>query len=348
MASSTTRRSGVIPPHILDRLLERGPDTLKQCARRTRETDDALRAAVVPTRRNGVRAPAEAELQRTIYDAGHSRTLPGQPARDEGQAAVGDREVNEAYEDLGQTWRFYNEVFDRNSIDNEGLPLIGSVHYGQDYQNAFWNGREMVFGDGDGQVFHPFTRALDVVAHELTHGVTEVTAGLAYQGQSGALNESVSDVFGVMTAQYAAGETADQADWLIGAALLTDQVNGVALRSMARPGSAYDDPMLGQDPQPATMNGYVETRQDNGGVHINSGIPNHAFYRAATALGGYSWETVGPVWYATLRDTRLSADADFAAFAGVTMANAREQSSGDVLDALRQAWQDVGITPAEG
>lgn len=346
MASFTSRRSGVIPPHILDRLLERGSNPLKQCAHRTRETDEALRAAVVPTRRAGVRAVAQAQLQRTIYDAGHSRSLPGQQARSEGEPATGDREVNEAYDDLGQTWRFYNEVFDRNSIDDQGLPLAGSVHYGQDYQNAFWNGREMVFGDGDGQVFHPFTRALDVVAHELTHGVTEVTAGLVYQGQAGALNESVSDVFGAMTAQYAAGQTADQADWLIGAALLTDQINGKALRSMAEPGSAYDDAMLGQDPQPATMAGYVETRQDNGGVHINSGIPNHAFYRAATAIGGYSWEAAGAIWYATLNDARLSAEADFATFAGVTVANASEQFGGDVLEAVRRAWQDVGVTPA--
>lgn len=345
MASTVHLRSGIVPPHILDRLAQYAPDDIKQCALETQRANEALRrmtfaaVAASPT--------AADELRRTIYDVGHTQDLPGRAVRREGDAESDDREVNEAYDDLGRTWHFYKTVFDRDSIDDQGLALGGSVHYGRHYDNAFWNGREMVFGDGDGRIFRPFTRSLDVVAHELTHGVTETTAGLAYQGQSGALNESVSDVFGVMTAQYAAGQTVDEADWLIGAELLTDQVHGVALRSLARPGSAYDDPTLGRDPQPATMADYVETRQDNGGVHINSGIPNHAFYQAATALGGHSWETVGPVWYATLNDDRLEETADFAQFAGVTLANAREHAGQDVVDAVSRAWNDVGVTPAE-
>ena len=345
MVSTRHRRSGIVPPHILDRLAQHAPDDIKQCALETQRANEALQRM----RLTAIAALSEAadELRRTIYDAGHARELPGRPARREGEALAGDREVNEAYDDLGQTWRFYKEVFDRNSIDDHGLALDGSVHYGRHYDNAFWNGREMVFGDGDGRIFRPFTRSLDVVAHELTHGVTEATAGLAYQDQSGALNESVSDVFGVMTAQYAAGQTADQADWLIGAELLTDQVHGAALRSLARPGTAYDDPTLGRDPQPATMAHYVETRQDNGGVHINSGIPNHAFYRAAIAAGGFSWETVGPLWYATLNDDRLTETADFAQFAGVTLAHARERAGRALATVVSQAWNDVGVTPAE-
>lgn len=344
MASTVHRRSGIVPPHILERLARHAPDEIKRCVLETQRANDTLRRMAFAT---GVSAEAAGTRQRTIYDAGHTQNLPGREVRAEGEAESGDREVDEAYDDLGQTWRFYQDVFDRDSIDDRGLALGGSVHYGNNYDNAFWNGREMVFGDGDGRIFRPFTRSLDVVAHELTRGVTEATAGLAYAGQSGALNESVSDVFGVMTAQYAAGQTAADADWLIGAALLTDQVDGVALRSLARPGSAYDDPTLGEDPQPATMAGYVETQQDNGGVHINSGIPNHAFYQAATALGGYSWQTVGPIWYATLNDARLSENADFAQFAGVTLANARDRAGQDVADAVSHAWNSVGVTPAE-
>ncbi len=141
-----------------------------------------------------------------------------------------------------------------------------------------------------------------MVAHELAHGLIESEAALVYFNRSGALNESVSDVFGVLTKQHALGQTAAEADWLVGAELLTDKVNGVALRSMANPGTAYDDPLLGRDPQPAHMRDYIETRQDNGGVHLNSGIPNRAFYLAATALGGYAWEQAGRIWYDTICD----------------------------------------------
>ena len=150
----------------------------------------------------------------------------------------------------------------------------------RDYDNAFWDGTQMVFGDGDGVIFLPFTRSVDVIGHELAHGVTQYTSGLNYQDQSGALNESVSDVFGVLVKQRLLGQTADQADWLVGAELLAPGVNGVALRSMAAPGTAYDDPRLGKDPQPGHMRDYVDTTDDNGGVHINSGIPNKAFHVA--------------------------------------------------------------------
>jgi Zn-dependent metalloprotease len=181
----------------------------------------------------------------------------------------------------------------------------------------------MVFGDGDGTVFNRFTIAVDVIGHELTHGVTQFTAGLDYQGQSGALNESVSDVFGSLVKQRSLGQSAGQADWLIGAGLFTPEVHGVALRSMKAPGTAYDDPQLGKDPQPATMSGYVETSDDNGGVHTNSGIPNHAFYLAATAIGGNAWEGAGQVWDDVLTGGSLPHDVDFATFAEATMAAAK-------------------------
>ncbi|CAM5676724.1 hypothetical protein SFUMM280S_07534 [Streptomyces fumanus] len=155
----------------------------------------------------------------------------------------------------------------------------------------------MVFGDGDGEIFLDFTIPVDVIGHELVHGVTQYTANLTYFGQPGALNESVSDVFGSLIKQYTLGQSADQADWLIGAGLLAPRVTGVALRSLKAPGTAYDDDVLGKDPQPATMDDYVRTGRDNGGVHINSGIPNHAFYLAATALGGNAWERAGQIWY---------------------------------------------------
>lgn len=203
----------------------------------------------------------------------------------------------------------------------------------------------MVFGDGDNDLFRDFTIPVDVIGHELTHGVTQYTANLDYQGQSGALNESVSDVFGVLIKQYALGQTADQADWLIGADLLGPNVTGKALRSMKAPGTAYDDDVLGKDPQPAAMKDYVHTTDDNGGVHINSGIPNHAFYLFATAVGGKAWERAGQVWYDVLTGGNLAKDAQFADFASLTIAAAHARFGAGEHEAAVKAWTQVGITP---
>jgi Zn-dependent metalloprotease len=223
------------------------------------------------------------------------------------------------------------------------MHLDASVHYGRRYDNAFWNGRQMVFGDGDGDLFNRFTISLDVIAHELTHGVTGDEARLVYLGQAGALNESVSDVFGSLVKQYARRERAADADWLIGAGLFTAKVHGVALRSMKAPGTAYDDPLLGRDPQPATMDGYVRTQADDGGVHTNSGIPNHAFYLAAIALGGYAWEKAGRIWYETLRDKRIKPTATFRQFARLTVQNAAHFFGSAERQAVAAAWAEVGI-----
>ncbi len=184
-----------------------------------------------------------------------------------------------------------------------------------------------------------------MVAHELAHGVIESEAALVYVNQPGALNESISDVFGVLTKQYRLGQRADQADWLVGAGLLTERVRGRALRSMAEPGSAYDDPLLGRDPQPAHMRDFIVTRDDNGGVHLNSGIPNRAFYLAATAIGGPAWERAGRIWYDTLLDRRLPNDADFATFAGLTLTQARARFGDASAEAraVAEAWQTVGV-----
>ncbi|KAJ8134076.1 hypothetical protein OY671_012710, partial [Metschnikowia pulcherrima] len=146
-----------------------------------------------------------------------------------------------------------------------------------------------------------FTVAVDIIGHESTHGVIDSEAASAYQGQSGASNESSCDVFGASVKQYASGQSAREADWSVGQGSFSPKVKARASRSMAEPGSAYDDPVSGKDPQPAHMSAYVDTPQDNGGVHINSGIPNRAFYSAATALDGPAWEVAGRIWYDTSR-----------------------------------------------
>ena len=354
-------RCSIVPPHMLRRMADSGDERLAATARATLQLTEDRAAA-----RQGLRGvatqpttstpfpPQEARgdasgPQRTVHDAGGTQTLPGEVVRGEGDPATGDEAADQAYDGLGETWALWQEEYGRNSLDGQGLPLLATVHYGQAYDNAFWDGSQMVFGDGDGEVFLSFTRSLDVIGHELAHGTTQYTSGLNYQGQSGALNEHVSDVFGVLVKQRSLGQDAGTADWLIGAELLADGVQGRALRSMAEPGSAYDDPRLGTDPQPGHMRDYVETTEDNGGVHINSGIPNKAFHVLATSLGGNAWGDPGRIWFDTITGD-ISADCDFVTFAGLTIdaATARFGEEAEQTRAVRQAWQQVGVLGGDG
>jgi Zn-dependent metalloprotease len=339
----------ILPPELLHRIARNGNARQREAALGTLAMDQTLRLARATVqllesdaRRGALGVPVTAR-QRTVYDAQGRDTLPGRTVRTEGGPPVGDVDVNEAYDGLGATFDFFADVYERNSIDDEGLHLDATVHYSRHYDNAFWNGRQMVFGDGDGELFNRFTISLDVIAHELTHGVTGDEARLVYLGQAGALNESISDVFGSLVKQYVRGQTAAQADWLIGEGLFTAKVHGIALRSLKAPGTAFDDPLLGRDPQPATMAGYVRTSQDNGGVHTNSGIPNHAFYLAATALGGHAWEKAGRIWYETLRDRRLRPTATFVQFARATVQNAAHVFGRTERQAVAAAWAEVGV-----
>ncbi|WP_110655606.1 M4 family metallopeptidase [Salinicola halimionae] len=348
MAGSTDSPAvaGFMPPHVLERIMSHGNARLQQCARATLQADAQFRlrtASAIQARPGDSRNPGEAA--RYIYSANNQQMLPGNLIREEGGPDSGDVAVDEAYQWLGATHVFYWQVFERASIDGDGMALLGTVHYGEDYDNAFWNGAQMVFGDGDGELFNRFTAALDVVAHELTHGVIEREAGLVYADQSGALNESLADVFGTLVKQHHFEQSVEEADWLIGEGLLTDRVNGRALRSMANPGSAYDDPVLGKDPQPAHMDDFVSTSSDNGGVHINSGIPNHAFYLAAMAFGGFAWEQAGPIWFDALTDPGLQRDGNFAQFAQLTVACAAKRfgADSDATRIVQRAWADVGV-----
>jgi hypothetical protein len=364
MTERPTHGCTIVPPYLLAALTGHSDETVAECARRSLDRDHTLRAhrsAGVPRTSSTTDHPVEHQgglaaphaddgsgPQRTIADAKGTQTTPGTTVRAEGQPATGDPAADEAYDGFGQTWSLFDQTYRRDSLDGRGLPLLGTVHFGRGYDNAFWDGIQMVFGDGDGTVFNRFTIAVDVIGHELTHGLTEHTAALVYEGQSGALNESVSDVFGSLVKQQALGQDAASADWLIGAGLFTARVNGVALRSMRAPGTAYDDPQLGKDPQPATMADYVETTDDNGGVHLNSGIPNHAFYLAATTIGGPAWEVAGQVWFDVLTGRALTGTADFATFARLTVeaAERRYAAGSPAATAIRSAWEQVGVLTA--
>jgi Zn-dependent metalloprotease len=337
----------IVPPGLLKRLAMEGSARERRSAVETLAIDASIRQARAETA--GRRSPAERALgslltsagspRRFIHDQKGATTSIGAVVRGEGQPPTDDVAVNQAYDGLGHTYAFYWDAFNRDSIDGAGMALHGMVHFGTKYNNAFWDGQEMVFGDGDGVLFHSFTSSLDVIGHELTHGVTQFEANLVYSGQSGALNESISDVFGSMVKQYALQQTTAKADWLIGPDCVGDKLKP-ALRSMKAPGTAnaYDD-------QPADMDHYVKTTEDNGGVHTNSGIPNLAFATTAIELGRHSWDKAGPIWYAALRDPRLRPNSGFRSFANATIRQAGVLYGTTSKEALacRHGWEKVKV-----
>ncbi len=342
----------IIPPHMLEEIIKRGTPEQRRLALATVSTSNAIRSQRF-TREMIQRAALKAvqHKERQVYDAKQGSSLPGTLVRKEGDPPVEDVTVNEAYDGSGDTYELYYQVFNRNSIDNNGMRIDSTVHYQKGYDNAFWNGQQMVYGDGDEdlpadqRLFNRFTASLDVIGHELTHGVTQFEANLVYSNQPGALNESLSDVFGSLVKQRVRGQLATDADWIIGEGLFTLNVKGVGIRSMKAPGTAYDDPVLGKDPQPAHMKDYVNTLEDNGGVHINSGIPNHAFYVAAVEIGGFAWEKTGQIWYKTLTD-KLTANSKFQDAANLTYQTAGGIFGANSLEqmAVQKGWAEVGIT----
>jgi Zn-dependent metalloprotease len=346
----------IIPPHMLQEIIENGTPAQKRVAMRNLTVSAQARGhRQALTEHAALRVSALAdEKERIIYDAQNGSTLPGQKVRGEGDPPSGDAATDEAYDGSGATYDLFKEVYGRNSIDNRGMRLDSTVHYQTGYDNAFWNGQQMVYGDGDEdlpeeeRLFNRFTIAIDIIAHELTHGVAQYEAGLVYRDQPGALNESLSDVFGSLVKQRALNQTARDADWVIGAGLLTANINGQGLRSMKAPGTAYDDPVLGKDPQPSHMRDYKNVPYDNGGVHINSGICNRAFYVTAYEIGGYAWEKAGQIWYVALRD-RLRPTSDFQTAANITLEIASELYGIGSLEeqAVRQGWAEVGIVVAD-
>lgn len=234
-------------------------------------------------------------------------------------------------------YNFFKNRFNRNSFDDNGGTIMNVVHYQENYNNAFWNGMFLTYGDGDNQTFSSLAGAFDVITHEFTHGVTSHTADLIYENQSGALNESISDVF---------ASIADSANWLIGEDVYTPSIAGDALRNMQDPhnGAAYGD--LGGGWQPATMDEFVnlpnDDDNDNGGVHINSGIPNKAFYNVASSIGR---NKAGKIWYRSLT-VYLTNNAQFVDLRNACLASAKDlYGDGSAeYNAVSSGFDAVGIT----
>ncbi|WP_374055507.1 M4 family metallopeptidase [Rossellomorea sp. FM04394] len=230
------------------------------------------------------------------YDASNRTRLPGSLWADSDNLfnASYDGAAVDAHYYAGQTYDYYLNTHNRNSYDGNGAALKSTVHYGRNYNNAFWNGQQMVYGDGDGTTFVALSGGLDVIAHELTHAVTDTTADLIYQNESGAINESMSDIFGTLV-EY---DTNNNPDWEIGEDIYTPNKSGDALRSMSDP-AKYGDP----DHYSVRYTG----TQDNGGVHINSGIGNKAAYllsQGGTHYGvkvtGIGTDKTGAIYYRAL------------------------------------------------
>ncbi len=351
MDDSRHSSRGFLPPYILECLAMGSDEAGRQAALKALSMSAALRAlrgalAAVPTLA-ALPLPARGK-ERRIYDMrGETFPLPGRLLiREGGSSLPRDTAAREAYRHLGTTYDFFKSLFGRDSLDGQGCALTASVHYGRGYANAFWDGEQMVFGDGDGRYFRRFTRSLDVVAHELTHGLMAHTANLEYSGQPGALSEHFADVFGALVEQRRRKQAASEADWLVGAEIMGPGTKIRAIRTFKAEKAFAGDPVFGSDPQPKRMKDYYDGPEDDGGVHINSGIPNHAFYRAALALGGRAWETLGPVWYRMLG--RLGRRADFvaAAEAAVDAAAFLCGPRSREAAAVRAAWTAVGVVPA--
>ena len=338
----------IIPPYVLDHLAQSSDAKIRQLAIDAIANSSSMRAvratlAMMPAMA-AIPSPA-AKRHRLVYDLknGEFNDLPGQLIRSEGDPKTQDITENEAYNYAGSTYNFYKSVLGRNSLDDHGMTMISSVHFGRRYNNAFWTGEQMCYGDGDGQIFIRFTKSVDVVGHELTHGVVSNTCNLVYSNESGALNEHFADVFGTLVKQWRKRQTVKKADWLIGAEIMGPGTTAKALRTFKAEKAYENDPLLGTDPQPKHLKNKYTGSSDNGGVHINSGIPSHAFYLAAMEIGGKAWEKMGQIWYKTM--LKLTSTSQFKNMVQSTTESAATLYGNNSREhkAVMKAWKSVGF-----
>jgi Zn-dependent metalloprotease len=342
-----------LPPHVVDRLAESNDPTLRRVALHTAEAAAAARdrrmmfanmpgMAAIPSATGG--------RDRMVYTMnGGEQPLPGTLARSEAQPASGDAAVDEAFDYAGTTYDYWKAEHGRNSLNGQGMTLISSAHYGDQVANAFWNGEQMLYGDGDGTLFGRFTKSVDVVGHELTHGVVQFTANLEYYGEPGALNEHFADVFGILVRfTKTGGDPADPNNWFIGGEILLPAVGAKGIRTFTADKAYANNPHLGDDPQPKHYSSKYTGPRDFGGVHINSGIPNHAFYRVVQALGPAGLQKAGTIWYETLKSLTQYSEFQEAAEKSLQAAGAKFGANGVEAKAVADAWAAVGLNVRSG
>jgi Zn-dependent metalloprotease len=340
----------ILPPHVLDRLLNAEDPEIRRAAIAAIKQSAAarsLRNALSRMPAMAVTASPAGTKNRLVYDMKNidlQQLLPGTLVRSEGQEAVNDEAVNEAYDYSGVVYDFYLEKLNRNSLDDRGMSLISTVHFGNKYNNAFWNGEQMTYGDGDGQIFIRFTKGLDVVGHELSHGVVSHTSNLEYFEEPGALNEHFADALGESIQQWHLKQDVTQSNWTVGESIMGPGVNAKGLRTFKAEKAYENDSLLGTDPQPKHLKDKYVGFEDNGGVHINSGIPNYAFYLTAMEIGGYVWDKTAKIWYQTLKN--LNTKSNFQECASMTYQVAGSMfGSGSIeQQAVKIGWDAVGIS----
>ncbi len=309
--------------------------SISDALRRVRHESGALTAASRAVGAHLLQLAATPKV--TVYDCRGTQTLPGAAVSSPGKSA--DATAKRGFTETTSVAKFYKKVFGRNSIDDAGMTMMSSIHFGTRYNNAMWNGSQMIYGDGDGKLFVDFTKGNDVIGHELTHGVTQHTLQLGYSADAGGLNESLSDCFGSMFRQWEAAQTVDKADWLIGADIMgpTAKAKGyTCLRNMADPA---DRKALA--PQP-TQYSQLTPGMD---PHYTSGPPNLAFCTACKTLGGKSWERIGQVWYRVMTTSGAQPTLTMPAFAARCRQVAQQMypTQPAVSAAVDAGWKQVGL-----
>ncbi|MDZ4836416.1 MAG: M4 family metallopeptidase [Candidatus Melainabacteria bacterium] len=333
--------SGVVPPYLLETLAKNTKDPIYL------ETIRKTEALALTGQRGNIGSSSVARVDhkgaREVYDA-KGKEVAGELARSENQGKTGIAEVDNVFDYTGDVRSYYRDVHGRNSIDGMGMKHKSTVNFG-DMENAYWDGSAMTYGKPNAK--SPFKTFVlrDITGHEIAHGVTEFEAKTVYRNQPGALNEHYSDVFGALVDQRALGHSAKEASWLVGDGIWKEGVNGRALRDMKNPGTAYNDKIVGKDPQPAHMNEFIKTRSDNGGVHLNSGIPNKAFADFAQAVGGNAYDIPGKIWYEAR--AKAGATPSFAQFAFETVEAAKRLGYTEQVPMLQKAWDGVGVKPSK-
>lgn len=337
----------IVPKDVLERLAgdKKLSAELRQGARDSARMSDGLRAlrhqAGLLTQLAQEAGSHLVELaatpQVTVFDCKHTQTLPGAPVASPKTSK--DATAKRCFAETTDVAKFFKAVFGRNSIDDAGMTMMSSIHYGKSYNNAMWNGSQMVYGDGDGKLFTDFTGGNDVIGHELTHGVTQHSLQLAYSGDAGGLNESMSDCFGSMFRQWEAKQDVNSADWLIGADIMGPAAKAKgykALRNMAKP-----DDKAALAPQP-TLYSQITPGMD---PHYSSGPPNLAFCTACKTLGGKSWEKIGQVWYTVLTTSGAHPNMTMPQFAARTRQVATQKYAAQpaVAAAVDAGWKKVGL-----
>lgn len=337
----------IVPKHVLDVIStdRRYPVQSRHAAAMTSRISEQLRglrtqalAVTATTQLTGshlITLAAQPDI--VVYDCMHTQTLPGRQVANPKSSR--DQPVKRAFTATTGVAEFYRTIFHRNSLDNAGMTLVSSVHYGRNFNNAMWNGSQMLYGDGDGKIFVDFTRGDDVIGHELTHGVTQHTLQLSYSGDAGGLNESMSDCFGAMFQQWESKQDVNRASWLIGARIMGAAAKARGFRSLRNMANPADKACLA--PQP------VQYSQITPGMdpHYSSGPPNLAFCTACKAAGGYSWESVGQVWYDVLTTSGSQPNMTMRDFATRTRQAAHQlfPNRPAIVNAVDHGWKVIGL-----